>query len=418
MQRRVPRRVRRRPVRAHRGRRTRERGDERGAIAHRRVSRRGRVEEHLVQGLRAGRSGATARASGGHGRARRDAVARQTRARFVLCARAGALMSDAAFDDALDAVRAAKNMKQTTEACEAFVIARSGRVTCEEAGKLLRDVPFQTRRIEALHALAPALVDFDTKHDDLGVGLRSWEGSELVEVARGVRQASTLGHQQSRAPPRQQPATMDARPRRQPATMDAPKLMEVFKHAAVQIQPPHAHGKENSTMTDEEVVAHLHNLRAEMATTVSTVSVPNLLFEINMGLVDVQSANMDPKTGALGRIKFAPGGPMPPPELEKRGVTTHEWRECVDLLWSSLEKNPFYANPAMECIVCCCPFGPVTFVLNHINPICWCLYCPFIMSKGQAVKKMNENILSSRGVVAVVLASGHVRFFAQARNVV
>jgi hypothetical protein len=331
--------------------------------------------------------------------------ARRARAFFCAHARARRSMTNAAFDDALDAVRRAKNMKQTTEACEAF--AARGRVTCEEAGKLLREMPFQTRRIEALHALAPALVDFDTKHDDLGVGLRSWEGSELVEVARGIRQASTLGRQQSRAPARQQPATMDA-----------PKLMEAFKHTAVQIQPPHAHGKENSTMTDEEVVAHLQNLRAEMARTVRTVSVPNLLFEINMGLVDVQSANMDPKTGALGRIKFAPGGPIPPPELAKRGVTKREWSECIDLLWSSLEKNPFYANPAMECIVCCCPFGPVTFAFNHVNPICWCLYCPFIISKGQAVKKMNENILSSRGVVAVVLASGNVKFFAQARNVV
>jgi len=348
----------------------------------------------------------------------RMAVTRQTCARCSLRAgaRARRSMTKAAFDDALDAVRRAKNMKQTTEACEAF--AARGRVTCEEAGKLLRDMPFQTRRIEALHALVPALVDFDTKHDDLGVGLRSWEGSELVEVARGMRQASTLGHQQSRAPARQQPATMDA-----------PKLMEAFKHMAVQIQPPHAHGKKNSRdsrdstdstdSTDEEVVAHLQNLRAEMATTVNrTVSVPNLLFEINMGLVDIQSANMDPKTGALGRIKFAPGGPMPPPELAKRGVTKREWSECVDLLWSSLEKNPFYANPAMECIACCCPFGPVTFAFNHINPICWCLYCPFIISKGQAVKKMNENILSSRGVVAMVLASGNVKFFAQARNVV
>lgn len=293
-------------------------------------------------------------------------------------------MTDPAFVAALEAVRASKSTKHTIDACEAFVRARDGPIHCEEANQLLRSIPFQMRRVEAVRALAPALVDFDRASDALGSGFRDWEGAELAEAVKSAREPTAAYGRR----------VVDATA----TTTDAPVAIEMA--AQIDLAPDRRRELLKEMMSAE--TARTTSSASPDATSGAETLGGTLLYSINLGLLDEQSENFDVKTGPLGRLKFAPGGPTPPPELERRGLTKREWGDCVDALWSALERHPFHGNPKMECVACCCPFGPLTFITNHCNPFCWYLYCPYHSSRDGAVKKLNQDILASHDVVAKV----------------
>lgn len=293
-------------------------------------------------------------------------------------------MTDPAFDAALEAVRAAKSTKQTIDACDAFARARDARITCEEANQLLRNVPFQMRRVDAVRALAGALVDFESSRSVLGRGFRDWESAELEEAARSAREpGGAYGRLDDASAPEA------------PAPAPAPKAIEATRRAVINM------AMQNDRARAEEMTS-AEALRRMSAETRDEPKPAGLLYTINLGLLDELSVNFDTKTGPLGRLKFEPGGPKPPPELERRGLSKREWAECVDALWSALETHPFHGKPAMECVACCCPLGPLTFIINHFNPFCWYLYCPYYASRDRIVKKLNDDVLAPRDVVAKV----------------
>jgi len=304
------------------------------------------------------------------------------------------------FERALEDVGRAKTTDAIARACENFTAARAGRgVTCEEANGLLRAMPFQTRRLEAMRALGTELRDFENECESLGRGLRSWEAREIEDAVREQRKGETsnaIAREETRERGTGRANGDDDEERRD--VMDAPSVEESMT------------SKER--MKEEEMTAEKMKEAVRRATNEPCDQPCNggQLFVQSLDLLDQFAMPKETINGPVGRQKFAVGGPKAPASLAAYGVSDRDWSQCVELMWKAQSKSPCFKTPVLEFLACCCPFGPLTYLLNHFNPICWCMYCPMILYKTEMCREINK-ILAPSGVFALVTAKGWLEFY-------
>ena len=252
-------------------------------------------------------------------------------------------------------------------------------ITCKQTGEIIPLVNFSNLREELAEILGPHLVDWEDegKRELLFRNCKPWEREDLTKtIERAIKQKGENDHYyRQREKEAQKTQTYEA-----PAQENPFSKYDQHGHVDMPVLHQKSGGGEGEEAVKRDLVIKASNRHNEN-------NDETKIFSFNMEWVDmnndvgkptVEDSVWTKKKTPMQRLRDTK---WLPPALADKGVTENDYFHLCDILISAYDKLPFRncrCGPGMaEFTYFCCPFGPVCFVLQIMNPVTWVLYKPY-----------------------------------------